>query len=410
MQASLPYLKWVDEQSTTLLQRVIKWARINSHSTHLSGLASMLQLLKQEFAPLKGKITTIPLSPQLSVDQWGQPIEIPLGEVLSIRKRPEAPFQILLAGHMDTVYPPLHPFQSVEQINDKHLQGPGVTDMKGGLAILLTALEAFERSPYASQIGWEVLINPDEEIGSPGSTPLFAAAAQKYQLGLIFEPSFADGAFVSHRKGSANYTIVVKGQAAHAGRDFFSGKSAIYAMAHLIRQLEELNSFDRGITVNVGRIEGGNAVNIVPDLAICRLNLRASTQDELIATKMRIQAIVQACQKQFEILFILIEDSFRLPKLLDSSMQMLLNAYQTCAQELDLSFHTKESGGVTDGNTLSAHGLPTLDSVGAIGGNIHTSKEYLLLSSLTERARLTTLFLFKLANQEVQLNQKRLHA
>ena len=125
---------------------------------------------------------------------------------------------------MDTVYAPNHPFKRVEQLDSNLLRGPGVADMKGGLVVMLTALEALEKHSSALNIGWEVLINPDEEIGSIGSESLLIAAAKRNTLGLIFEPSFADGTLVSSRKGSGNFSVSARGRSAHAGRDFFQGR------------------------------------------------------------------------------------------------------------------------------------------------------------------------------------------
>ena len=126
-------------------------------------------------------------------DSAGSAVREPLGKALLIRKRPEAPLRLLLCCHTDTVYPSDHPFQKSVRIADNILRGPGVTDAKGGLVVMLLALEAFERSPWSAKLGWEVLINPDEEIGSPGSAPLLIQAAKRNDLGLIFEPSFPDG-------------------------------------------------------------------------------------------------------------------------------------------------------------------------------------------------------------------------
>lgn len=401
MQISQPDLEWIDSQSEIMTHLVEKWAGINSWSDNLIGLSTMLALLLEDFAILKGEISILPLAKRKVINSRGILIEMPAARALSIRKRPEALNQVFLGGHMDTVFPPSHPFQQVEKIDKDTLRGPGVTDMKGGLAVLLKTLESLERSSYANRIGWEMLINPDEEIGSPGSTPLFAAAAKRAHLGLIFEPSFADGALVNARKGSANYTLIARGQASHAGRDFSAGKSAIYALADLIRELEGLNDQEKGQILNVGYIEGGGPVNIVPELAICRLNTRAVTAAHMQSLREHIQAIVHSGWHRRHIQFELIEESFRMPKVLDANTQRLIDCYQQCAEQLRHPFSLRASGGVTDGNTLAEAGLPTLDSMGVIGGNIHTDEEYLHLPSLTDKTKLNALFLFKLASGEI---------
>ena len=129
---------------------------------------------------------------------------------------PQAPVQVLFSGHYDTVYGANDPFQQCEQLSAEKLRGPAVIDMKGGLVVMLAALQAFEQPPHAAKVGYEVLINPDEEIGSLGAAPLFVEAANRYQLGLVFEPARPNGDLVQSRKGTGNFTITSRGRAAHA--------------------------------------------------------------------------------------------------------------------------------------------------------------------------------------------------
>src|SRR5699024_10097808 len=134
-----------------------------------------------------------PLAPATGINDDGESRPRPLGDAFSFVQRPEAPVQVLLVGHLDTVFAPDHPFQSVREIEGNRLNGPGVADLKGGLIVMHAALEAIEQSPWRDAIGWRVLLNPDEEIGSPGSAPLLAEAAQHADAGLIFEPAMPDG-------------------------------------------------------------------------------------------------------------------------------------------------------------------------------------------------------------------------
>ena len=158
---------------------------------------------------------------------------------------------------MDTVYAVDHPFQKSVRIDDKILRGPGATDAKGGIVVMLVVLQAFERSPWAEKVGWEVLINPDEEIGSPGSAPLLIQAAKRNHLGLVFEPSLPDGNLVGARKGSGNFTVIARGKAAHAGRDPQLGRNAIDALARFIVALASLDDSGDATTTNVGSHPGG---------------------------------------------------------------------------------------------------------------------------------------------------------
>jgi glutamate carboxypeptidase len=395
-------LNWLATEQSLMIALLEKWANMNTGSDNTSGINAFRQMIEQDFAILGGTAEVLPLPPRHLIDLQGTTVEAAAAAALRITKRREAPIQIFLGGHMDTVFSPSSPFQHTSRLNENTLQGPGVADMKGGLAILLKGLEAFERSPYASQIGWEIVLNPDEEIGSPSSDHLFIEAAHRNQLGLIFEPAYSDGAFVSARKGSANFVITAKGRASHAGRDFHVGKSAIYAIADAIQQIENLNHNPYETTVNVGFIQGGGPVNIVPDFALCRLNVRLSTQERFSFIRNELQNIVASCQKRDGIEMALIEQNSCPPKPFDEKTQALFKAYQTCAAELNIPFHLRESGGVCDGNRLAAQGLPTLDTAGAVGGNIHTEVEYVNLNSLTERAQLLTFFLIRLATGDLK--------
>lgn len=396
-------LEWIEKQQHRMLDYIKKWCEINSYSQNITGLSILSQSLIQDFSHLAGQSQIISLFPRKVVNPQGTLIEAPLGQSLSFKKRPEAPIQVLLAGHMDTVFPSSCSFQTIEKLDDKTWRGPGIIDMKAGLAIMLIALEALERSPYANQIGWEILINPDEELGSPGSAHLFEAAARRNHIGMIFEPAFPDGAFVSKRKGSASYTLVLHGQAAHVGRDYSQGRSAIYALAEYIHRLEEIQKQNPEIILNVGAIEGGGAINVVPDLAIAKINVRSS-QDETIENCLKIlQELAFQIEKREGIKSEIVAQAIRFPKHFTVQLQRLFKMYEECAKSLDIPFAWRETGGACDGNLLAKAGLPTIDSLGAVGGKMHTFEEYLNLSSLTERAKLSALFLLKLAAGEFKL-------
>ncbi len=390
-----PHLEWIAQQQDAMLRLVDAWGNINSYSENTAGLAEMLGALKKEFGVLGGVMQEVPLPPLTKVNGRGIEEEVPLGQALSIIKRPEAPIRIFFGGHYDTVYPPTGHFHKVQRVDEHRLKGPGVTDMKGGLVILLKALEALEWSPFASKIGWEILLNPDEEIGSPGSAFLYEQAAKRHQWGLIFEPSFHDGALVSSRKGSTNFTLLAHGKSAHAGRDFASGRNAITALAKVILKLEGLTNLTEGVTLNIGQIEGGGAVNIVPNLALCRLNIRAVTSESMECALEELIRLIQEplCEG---ISIDIFEDTRRPPKTIDSKTEQLFYQFKKCGEELGISLQWKPSGGGSDGSNLAEAGLPNLDTLGAVGGHIHTPDEYLLIDSLVERARLVALFLMRI--------------
>lgn len=400
MSAYLPQLTWIDKEQNVMLQLLKDWADINSGSENISGLDKMTYALSSHFIKLNGVMKEIDLIPRIVIDDLGKPIKIPHGKALSIIKRPEAKIKVFLGGHMDTVYPVSHPFQKASQLNAQILQGPGVADMKGGLVVMLKALEAFEKHPLAKNIGWEVLINPDEEVGSIGSEPLLIACAKRNTLGLIFEPSFPDGAIVSTRKGSANLTITSLGRAAHAGRDFDKGRNAITTLAKFIVAANELTHVEKGMTLNFGHISGGGPVNVVPDLATCRLNIRTVHPDDFAYIEGELIKIANSLESEGVKLTVILQHMHP-PKLFDKKNQHLFDLLKLCAKEEDINLEHRPSGGACDGNLLSAQGLPVIDSLGVIGNYIHTANEQMTISSLISRTRLITLFLLKLAGGEL---------
>lgn len=392
----LEAIQWITTQKAQMIDKLIAWSNINSASENIDGLSEMLSVLEDSFAPLKGKIEHLSLPPRSLVSPSGELFTHPLGKAMRITKRPDAPIRIFLAGHMDTVYSPAHPFQTCAPFDGMILNGPGVADMKGGLLIMLTALEALEKHHLAKNIGWEVLINPDEEIGSIGSEHLFREAAKRNHLGLIFEPSFADGAIVSSRKGSMNFSIVARGKAAHAGRDFDKGRNAIQALARYIVAATELNDSVSGVSINPGYIQGGGPVNIVTDLAFCRFNARAIESNDFAAIKIKLEKLINKINGDgIELSFHM--ESDRAPKVFDEKCRRLFDMMDECAQTEGYVLTQRPSGGVCDGNILAEEGMAVIDTLGAIGGNIHTKEEYILVDSLVQRSRLVALFLIRLA-------------
>ncbi|MGD0389205.1 MAG: hydrolase [Tepidisphaeraceae bacterium] len=398
---SLPLiLAWIATQRPKMLRRVIDWSNVNSYSYNVAGLEKLGQIVEREFSVLGGVIQWHDLSPAVLIDGRAQPISKPLGRAMTITKRPGAKLRILLNIHLDTVYPPDSPFQSAGE-EAGNVRGPGVADAKGGLAVMLTALEALERSGTAEGIGWQVLINPDEEIGSPGSGGLLAAAAKEHHFGLLFEPALPDGALVDRRRGSGNFSIVIRGRAAHAGRDFAAGRSAILAAAKISLQLDSLNRTLPGVTVNVGAIDGGAPPNVVPDLAICRINIRTTQlADEQIvanAVKNLVSELNSAEGIRAEL-----HGQFSSPaKIPDDRTLRLLDAIVSCGKELGMTVATRSSGGASDGNRLAAAGLPNIDSLGVRGDLIHTPNEYMIPDSLVERAQLAALLMLKIAAGDI---------
>jgi glutamate carboxypeptidase len=227
--------------SAKMLEQTLAWSAVNSGSANLAGLEQVAALLGDAFASLPGDLTLAEPTPVTAVDASGREIAVAHGRHLHLVVRPEAPQQLLLTGHMDTVYSADHPFQAIRKLPDGRVNGPGVADMKGGIAVMLAALQAFEQHPDRDNLGYEVLIVSDEEVGSPSSAPLIAAAAKGKRAALTYEPSaLPDGTLAGARPGSGNFSFRITGRSAHAGRNPEDGRNAITAAADLALRLEAL--------------------------------------------------------------------------------------------------------------------------------------------------------------------------
>lgn len=393
----LPVLEWLATQQQHMVFLTQRWSAMNSGSYHAEGIRRFRRELEDHFQWLGGESEIIALSPLAQIDSHGNEIQIEIAEALSIRKRPHAPIQVLLVGHMDTVYGVDHPFQQPVFQSESILNGPGVADLKGGLVVMLKALEALERFEGHEQLGWHVLLNPDEEIGSQSSDPLLKQSASGKHLGLVFEPALADGSLAGERKGSGNFSLIVRGKAAHAGRNPEEGRNAIVACAEITTKIFALNDIKSGVTLNPGKIEGGGALNTVPDLAIMRFNIRTQALEDEAWVIREIDRIVDPFSNRNGFSVTLHGGFTRQPKPMAPANRALFDMVQACGRDLGYHIPVKPSGGCCDGNNLWKHGLPNVDTLGVRGAHIHSDQEIVYLESLTERAQLCALLLMRFA-------------
>ncbi len=381
-------------QEKVMIDTVMRWSAINSGSGNIKGLALMEQEIVHAFAPLKADISFIDLTPLERVGLDGNIEEIPVGRSILIRNNPGANRRILLTGHFDTVFPPDHAFQNPKWLEANILNGPGVADMKGGILVMLYALMAFEASDAAGSLGWEVLLSPDEETGSIGSAPILAERAQKAQIGLTFEPALADGTLAGARKGSGNYTVVVRGRSAHAGREFSKGRNAVVVLSEIIGALAALSGERPGLTVNPAVLSGGVAPNIVPDLAQCRFNVRLNKPADVAWFEAKIADIIAPWQNQEGIEVRLHGGINRPPKAITPAGQLLMDAIKECGALWGVDVNYVATGGCCEGNNLAAAGLPNVDTLGVRGGEIHSAQEFVCTDSFVERATLSATILY----------------
>jgi glutamate carboxypeptidase len=378
-----------------MLDQVLAWAAVNSGSRNLVGLETMAGLLADAFAALPGVLRLEAPGRVESVDSAGRTVEIKHGRHLHLTVRPTAPLQLLFTGHMDTVFGPDQAFQETSWLEDGVLGGPGVADMKGGIAVMLAALKGVERSPLADRFGYEVVINSDEEVGSLASAPLLAQAAKGKRAALTYEPAaLPDGTLAGARPGSGNFGIVVRGRSAHAGRNPEDGRNALLAAADLALRLAALRR--EGLSVNPSRIEGGSPSNVVPDLAVLRVNLRPRTP-EIQAEAMRaIDELTAAVAAEHDVTIDARGEFGRPPKPLTPEAEALFKLVKNAGADLGQSIAWQPSGGVCDGNNIAACGVPVVDTMGVRGGKIHSMEEFLIVESLSERASLSALTILRL--------------
>ncbi|MBW6523480.1 hydrolase [Sphingomonas sp. RHCKR47] len=380
--------------AAALLARTQAWSAINSGTRNLAGLAAMAALLADDFAALPGELSLIEGDEADSVGADGSLTRLLHGRHLRLTVRPEAPVQMLFTGHMDTVYPADHAFQTLTWRDDTTLNGPGVADMKGGLSVMLEALRVVEAAGM-TQLGYDVLINADEETGSFSSARLIAEAARGKQAALTYEPALPDGTLAGARGGTGNFSILVSGRSAHAGRNPEDGRNAIVAASEIALRLHDA----RGprLAVNPARIDGGGPNNVVPDRAVLRVNFRPGDAGEIERARTLVDAVTSQAAARHDVA-VEVHGSFnRPPKPIDAGAARLFALVKGAGAALDLNIVWRDTGGVCDGNNIAAAGVPVVDTMGVRGGAIHSSDEYLLVDSLAERAALSALTIKRIA-------------
>jgi len=383
-----------------MLSQVQAWGAINTGTGNLAGLASQAALLADAFAALPGEVSLNKPAPVTAIDESGEEYEKENGQHLVLKVRPDAPRRLLLTGHMDTVYPADHPFQHQRWLDENTLNGPGLADMKGGISIILHALLALERSPNGGRIGYDVLINSDEETGSLSSADLINQLARGKYAALTYEPSaLPDGTLAHARGGTGNYSAIVRGKSAHAGRNPHDGRNALVAAAALAVGLKAIETPD--CTVNPAKIDGGAANNVVPDIAILRFNIRPTKPGANARFHAQLQTLMDNICQTHEVGVSLHGGVTRPPKPVDHQAQKLFDLVRDCGASLGQNIGWQSTGGVCDGNNIASCGVPIVDTMGVRGGAIHSPQEFMIVPSLKERAALSTLVLHHLASGDV---------
>jgi glutamate carboxypeptidase len=292
--------------------------------------------------------------------------------------------QILLVGHMDTVWPLGETERRPFRVSGNIATGPGVFDMKGGLVIGLYAVSALQELGLMPAHRLVFLFNSDEEVGSPTSRPLIELEARRSDAALILEPS-RENALVTWRKGVGRFEIEIQGIASHAGAAHDQGISAVEELAHQILRLEAMTDFDRGTTVNVGMVQGGSKVNVRPAAAWANVDLRVTTQKEVE----RMTAAIHGLRPVNPKTSLVISGGINRPPWEPSPEGDALFAQaKRVGARLGLDLWAAGTGGGSDASFTAALGTPTLDGLGIVGNDAHAATEWADLASLPRRAAL----------------------
>ncbi|MGI9557003.1 MAG: M20 family metallopeptidase, partial [Solirubrobacterales bacterium] len=307
----------------------------------------------------------------------------------AIDKTDGRPMQLLL-GHLDTVWPIGTIDAMPIRADEGRLHGPGVYDMKGGIVQMLFALSALRERGHRPSLSPIVFINTDEEIGSPESRGHIERLATQAARVFVLEPSFGPaGSLKTARKGVGRFVIQVTGRASHAGLDPEAGRSAILEVTHQIQALFALNDADRGITVNVGTIDGGTEPNVVAPEVKAIAEARAVTAADAEELEHRIRGL----RPIGEGVTIAVEGGFgRAPMERNHRNGELWVAAEHAAGLIGIEISEALVGGASDGNTASPH-APTLDGLGPVGGGAHAQHEHVVIDRLPERAALLAVLL-----------------
>ena len=375
-------------------RELAEFVAIPTGTGHEEGLRRLRAIFRARLAALGAAVSEVPGDPRPAwIVQPGQSHDAPPPVALRAEHagtgRP-----VLVTGHLDTVHDPFGAFQSLARTGGARAVGPGAIDMKGGLVAMLHALEVL--AEVGAPVAWTVLLNSDEEAGSLHSQRAIRAEARACAaaggMGLAMEPALPDGSLVLERLGSSTFRIECEGRAAHAGRDFAQGVSAVNALASRILDVARLVDIDAGTVVNIGPLEGGKATNIVADRARAWGNARFRDEANEEIVKRWLRTLASAPDGPLPRTRIEYESN-RPAKPEIAPVRALAEEIRSIGEALGQQVGFGKSGGVSDGNLMQAEGLPTIDTMGPVGGNLHRLDEYIELDSLAPRASMLAILL-----------------
>lgn len=310
-----------------------------------------------------------------------------VGPALLVTNKPHATqYDVLLVGHLDTVFPPGTVAERPMSRDEHRLYGPGVSDMKSGLLNILWAMRSLP-AEHLARLSIAVAMNPDEETGSVHSSEWIAALAKRARCVLVCEAARADGSLVKARKGVGGYQLTFDGVASHAGNEPEKGRSAITAFANSVLAINALTDMTRGTTLNMGVVQGGSAANVVAAKLRAELDVRFWDNEEYDRVH---QALLSLCQQGFleGVTTTLTRVSHKPAMAANEETQQLMALVEQAGQEEGIAVTWQAVGGGSDANLTASLGIPTLDGLGPVGAGFHGVDEWLNISSIEQRIRL----------------------
>lgn len=366
-------IRWLEGQEGAMLALLEELVNIDSGSYDKAGVDAVGARIAFFLAEHGVSVTTIP------VEDYGDALKAQVAGSGGANR------PVVLMGHRDTVFPKGEVAHRPFRITEGRAYGPGVADMKAGLVMNAFVLAAYQQAGGAPVplIG---LFTSDEEIGSPACRPIIEETARGARAVLNAEPGRPSGNVVTGRKGGVFMHMEVHGKAAHSGGNYADGRSAIGELAHKITALHAITDLDRGITVNVGLVSGGQSVNTVAPRATCEIDLRYVTPADRDAAMGRIAAIVDGATVPDTRAQLTIKGEF-LPLVQDEASRALFETYARGSAQHGVRIEGEFAGGCADSGFTASVGCPTLCAVGPVGGKAHSPEEYLEVASLVPRAR-----------------------
>jgi glutamate carboxypeptidase len=380
------YLPRLQSYQDELLQRLELLVNIDSGSGQIDGINAIISYLGQWFSDIGFTVT--------------QYNSAAYGDNLVARRIGKGHLRILLVGHVDTVYSKGSVARKPFTIHDGLAYGPGVIDMKSGDVMGLYALQALLESHFEEYKELIFVFNNDEEVGSPGSTPLLRDIARQVDIGLVLESSRSMEIVTRSRKGAEKYELDVVGVPAHSGAEPNRGRSAVIELAHKMIAIHHLNSMFPGVTFNVTRISSSEPLNVVPDVARCHISVRAFNRRGLDVAARALEQIAAGCNVP-DTRTRLTRIPGRAPYEATPEVVRLVEFAQSEAKGLGIELISEAKGGVSDANLLMEAGVPTLDSLGPVGGGMHDlNREYLRVDSIPSRGALLAGLIHRLCLSE----------